>query len=79
MSGERLEGASSNLSSATSETFKIPSRRYMIEDMKRNNQCDILVIGGGATGAGNLLKMSRFRQIIEVFLQVLLSTLRQEV
>ena len=46
--------ASAN-SSYVSETFKIPSRSATINDLQSGVEYDVLIIGGGATGAGAAL------------------------
>ena len=38
-----------------SETYKIPSRASMLLDLKEGEEYDVLIIGGGATGAGAAL------------------------
>ena len=39
----------------STETWKIPSRATIIQELKSNNEYDVLIIGGGATGAGAAL------------------------
>jgi alkyl hydroperoxide reductase subunit AhpF len=46
-----------------SETLKVPSRTEMMNRLKKNEEYDLLIIGGGATGAGScisLLSLSLF-------------------
>lgn len=38
-----------------SETFKIPSRSALLLDLQSGDEFDVLIIGGGATGAGAAL------------------------
>jgi hypothetical protein len=40
------------LSSKVSETYRIPTRTEMIKSLGSKIEFDVLVIGGGATGAG---------------------------
>ena len=41
--------------SSTSETFKIPSRPAILNGLQSGEEYDVLIIGGGATGAGAAL------------------------
>jgi alkyl hydroperoxide reductase subunit AhpF len=38
-----------------SETLKVPSRTDMMNRLKKNEEYDLLIIGGGATGAGSCI------------------------
>jgi heterodisulfide reductase subunit A-like polyferredoxin len=38
-----------------SETYRIPSRAVIMKELKSGEEFDVLVIGGGATGAGAAL------------------------
>lgn len=47
--------ASSRKCSSGSETFKIPSRSALLTELQSGEEFDVLIIGGGATGAGAAL------------------------
>jgi alkyl hydroperoxide reductase subunit AhpF len=38
-----------------SETYRIPSRAVIMKELKSGEEFDVLIIGGGATGAGAAL------------------------
>ena len=40
---------------SASETFKIPSRSAILNGLQSGEEYDVLIIGGGATGAGAAL------------------------
>ena len=48
-------GLRNRVSSTTSETFKIPSRTVILNGLQSDEEYDVLIIGGGATGAGAAL------------------------
>jgi glycerol-3-phosphate dehydrogenase len=50
----KLSNKSRRISGA-SETFKIPSRDVIISQLQAGEEYDVLIIGGGATGAGAAL------------------------
>ena len=46
---------SSYPSSLISETLTIPARSKVLDDLQSGSEYDVLIIGGGATGAGAAL------------------------
>jgi len=55
----RQSPCSFSSTSSASETFAIPNRAAMIESMKKAQEFDLLVIGGGATGSGAALDAAK--------------------
>lgn len=51
----RLSVLSSRPLSGVSETLKIPSRAAILTGLQSGEEYDVLIIGGGATGAGAAL------------------------
>lgn len=52
----RVREASLHSRAFAAESGKIPRRDEMVNRLKKNEEYDILVIGGGSTGAGNTIK-----------------------